>query len=281
MCLKVNKNINLIISFFLGIGLIEKANKNQIKLLPEFYNLKSKNDENIIELDEEKSNADANMLKIEKINREISFVDNLIKKEKEKLLFLQNMEKESSINSKGKILNILYKEFIQLNNCKNNSFGLIVAKSEGGLKIEVTHIDDSKNIMDRKKTDMNIGKLQYNDEYLNLCSFSNRLYITSNNNNPINLIKVDSKNIKTTKEKEEISNNNFQFKNENENLLNYNNIFPVNNDENKYEMSYGLIKNNSIDNKIRKDSIFSDFSFCGNLNSFNPEINRIINNNIL
>ena len=64
MCLKVNKNINLIISYFLGIGLIEKATKNQIKLLPEFYNLKNKNDENIIELDEEKSSDNVNQLEL-------------------------------------------------------------------------------------------------------------------------------------------------------------------------------------------------------------------------
>ena len=164
---------------------------------------------------------------------------------------------------------------------KNNNFGLIAAKSEGGIKVEVAHINDPKNIMDQKKTDMNIGKLQYNDEYLNLCSFSNRLYITSNNNNPINLIKVDPKNIKTIKEKEEINNNYFQIRNENENLLNYNYNFSVNNNDNKCEYNFGIFKNNHIDNKIRKDSIVSDYSFYGNLNSFNSDINNIINNNIL
>jgi hypothetical protein len=281
MYLKVNKNINLIISYFLGIGLIKKPINNQIELLPEFYNLKNKNGENIIELDEEKSSDNVNQLELEKINKEISFVNYLINKVDEKLLFFQNRENENNIKTKGKILNILYKQLLQSNICKNNNFGLIAAKSEGGLKIEVAHINDPKNIIDQKKEDMNIGKLQYDDEYLNLCSFSNRLYITSNNNNPINLIKLDSKNIKNTKEKEEINNNYFQFRNENENVLNYNNIFSVNNNENKYETNFGLIKKNHIDNKIRKDSIVSDFSFYGNLNSFNLEINNIINNNIL
>lgn len=40
---------------------------------------------------------------------------------------------------------------------------------------------------------MNLRKLQNNDDSLNLGCFSNKLYITSNNNNQINSIKIDSK----------------------------------------------------------------------------------------
>ena len=250
---------------------------------PEFYDLYINNNDNIIELDEEKKKESSNQLKLEKLNNEINYINFLIKNENEKLLILQNKENDNFINNNGKILNNLYKELLQLNNGKNNNFGLIAAKSEGGIKVELAHVNDPKNVMDQKKSDMNLGKLQYNDEYLNLCSFSNRLYITSNNNNPINLIKIDSKNIKHAKEKEEI-NNYFQIRNENENVLNNNNNnndFAYNNNENRCDINFGLFKNNHNDMKLRKDSIVSDYSFYGNLNSFNPEINNIMNNNIL
>ncbi len=163
---------------------------------------------------------------------------------------------------------------MKLNNDKNNNVGLISAKSDSNLKFELANVNDPKSITDQKKPDMNFGNLQYNDEYLNLCGFSNGLYITSNNNSPISLIKIDTKNIIHIKEKEEIIN--FPIQNENENLLN-NNFFinnSINNNENKCEINFGIFRNNPIENKNRKDSLISDFSIYGNLNSFIPELNN-------
>ncbi len=123
---------------------------------------------------------------------------------------------------------------------------------------------------------MNLGKLQYNDEYLNLCSFSNRLYITSINNTPISLVKIEPKNNKLTKGKTE--DNNLPVQNENENILNNNDFINSNkNNDNKCEINFGIFKNNTIENKYRKDSLISDYSVYGNLNSFNPELNTLFN----
>ena len=126
---------------------------------------------------------------------------------------------------------------------------------------------------------MNLGKLQYNEEYLNLCSFSNRLYITSNNNiSPISMINFEQKNnIKNEKERL----NSFFIQNENENSLNNNDFINFNNKENKNDINFEFFKNNNnIDNKFKKDSLIFD-SFYGVSFSFNPEMNNIFNNGII
>ena len=114
---------------------------------------------------------------------------------------------------------------------------------------------------------MNLRKLQYNEEYLIFFSFSNRLYITSNNNYLINLIKIEPKNKKHTKEKDE--KNKLLIQNEKENYIN--NIDLNNSCKNN------KIKNNNIENKFIKDSLESDYSFYGNLNSLNQELNNQFN----
>ena len=281
MYLRVNSNIYLILYFInLGIGLIKKASKNQIELQPEFYDFFLSKKNNINELEENIDN-NKNLLALSKLDDEINYVNYLINLMKTKLLShqchdIQSDDINNFIIHNGKKINIPYKELLQLNNNKTN-IGLLAAKSESGLKVESAYINDPKNIIDQKKLDMSFGKLQYNEEYLNLCSFANRLYLTSNNNNKINLTTIESKNNKHIKEKEEISN--FHIPNENENLLNNNNYFVNNNNinENKCDINFGIFKTNHIDNKNRKDSIVSDFSFNGNLNIFNSELNNLFN----
>lgn len=108
---------------------------------------------------------------------------------------------------------------------------------------------------------------------------SNKLYITSNNNSPINLIKIDLKNNKNKKEKEEINNiNNYNTQKENENYLNYNNIDFTNfNNIYKGDINFSPFKNFNLDNKNRKDSLISDIS----INLFNNELNNLFNNGFL
>lgn len=279
-CLKVNINNYKIFNFIIiGIGLIKKASKNQIELLPNFNDFYFNDHKNIIELNEENKKDNKKIMKLKKLNKEINHIKYLIENINELSLFYQvpnniNDDFDNNIINNGKSLTIPYKDLLQLNDDKNKNVGFIAAKSETNLKFELAHVNDPKNITEQKKCDMNFGKLQYNDEYLNLSRFSNRLYITSNNNCPINLIKIDTKNIKHNKEKEDI--NNFPIQNENANLLNTN-FFAnnnTNNNENKCEINFGIFKNNFIENKNRKDSLVSDFSFYGNLNSFIPELNN-------
>ncbi len=257
--------------------MIKKASKNEIEILPDFNDFLFNDNKNIIELNEENQKEKEKILKLKKLNKEINHVNDLIKNINELSLFYQipnNIKNDfdNYINNNGKPLSILCKDLFQLDNDKNNNVGFIAAKSESNLKFELAHVNDPKNIMDQKKSDMNFGKLQYNDEYLNLCGFSNRLYITSNNNCPLNLIEIDTKNIKHMKEKEDI--NNLSIQNENENLLNNNFFINTNNNGKKSEINFGIFKNNLIENKNRKDSLLSDFSVYGNLNSFIPELNN-------
>jgi hypothetical protein len=278
MFLKVSAIIFITDNIYdLGIGLIKKANKNQIKLQPEFYDYYYNKNNNLIDLNEETLNEEKNKLKIENIDKELDFIRNIKSEIYENLIFYQYYQigyNKPPFNNNRKILTIPYKDFFHSLN--NNNYSFIAAKSEGGIKIEYKHVNDPKNILDQKKSDMNFGKLQYNDEYLNLCSFSNRLYITSNNNCPINLIKIEPKNKKYSKEKEE--KNNLFIQNEKENYIN--NVDLNNsskNNENKCEINFGIFKNNSIENKFIKDSLASDYSIYGNLNSLNQELNSMFN----
>ena len=286
MFLKVNKYLFIlfIIFYYIGIGLIKKASKNKILVESNFYDLYFNIDKNINELNEENIKEKKNQLK--NINKEINDVSYLTKIVNEKLLIYQN---NNDINNK-KIINIPYKDFFILNNnndINKNTSGFIALKSENGIKIELTQMK-VKNISEQKNSDNNNEINQYNEEYLNLPSLSNKLYISSNNHSLINLIKIDLKSNKNKKEKEkeEINNiNNYNSQKENENFLNYKNIDYNNinniNIINKSDINYSPFKNYnySFDNKNKKDSLISDFSFCGNL--FNTELNNLFNNEIL
>lgn len=285
MYLKViSKNYLIIYFIHLGIGLIKKGNKNQVELLPEFYDFYSGLEKNVtIDIEEKKETNDTNKLELNKYNEEINYVNYLTNVVKERLLLYQSHNiKSDDINNfiinNGKKVNIPYKELSKLNKDENNNnIGFLTAKSKNEIKVELAHINDPKNVMNQKKIDMNFGKLKYNEEYLNLCSFSDRLYITSNNSCPINLIKIEPIINKHIKEKEESYN--FTVQNENENLLNSNNYYSNSNNENKCDINFGLFKNNHTDYKIRKDSLLTDFSFYGNSNyfSFNPDLNNLFN----
>ena len=272
-----------LIIYYLGIGLIKKASKNKITLEPDFYDFYFNQDKIQIELNEEDNKENINEMKIQALNKEINDVNNLIKYLSEKMPFYQEKNDENdgannNINNKRKNILIPYNELLKFINDKDKNVGFITAKSDSDLKVELAHINDPKNIMDQKKTDMNYGKLQYNNEYLNLCGFSNRLYITSNNNCPINLFKINPKNIKYKKEKDEM--NNFYYQNENENLLNNNTntLINSNNNENKGEINFNLFKNNHIN---KKDLFISDIASFGNINSCNPEFNYMFNSAII
>ena len=218
---------------------------------------------NIINLKEEKKNKEnINKLIINNLTKEINCINDEIKNINEKLLIYKDNEINNNNKNKKSVF-IPYKDLFSLFNNNNSDISLIAVKSEGGLKVELVHATDTKNINIQKKTDMNLSKNQYNDEYLNLCGFTNKLYLTSNNNTPINLVKIESKYLTHIKDKEDNFNNG-QTNNENENLLN--NIF-------------GIIRTNNIDNKYPKDSVLSDFSVFGNLNSFNFDITNMINTN--
>ena len=218
---------------------------------------------NIINLKEEKKNKEnINKLIINNLTKEINCINDEIKNINEKLLIYKDNEINNNNKNKKSVF-IPYKDLFSLFNNNNSDISLIAVKSEGGLKVELAHATDTKNINIQKKTDMNLSKNQYNDEYLNLCGFTNKLYLTSNNNTPINLVKIEPKYLTHIKDKEDNFNNG-QTNNENEKLLN--NIF-------------GILRTNNIDNKYQKDSVLSDFSYFGNLNSFNFDITNMINTN--
>ena len=277
----------------IGIDLIKKASKNKILVQPNFYDLNFNEDKNINKLNEENNNEKKSLLK--NIDKEINEVNYLTKIVNEKLLFYKGDPNNNDINNK-KVINIPYKDFFILNNnndTNNNNNGFIALKSENGIKLELSKAKSAK-LQDQKKSDNNNDINQYtNEEYLNVSSLSNKLYITSNNNMPINLIKIDLKNFKNKKEnekdKEEINNiNNYNTEKENENFLNYNNIDfnNINNynniiNYNKGDINFSPFKNYNFDNKNRKDSLISDFSFYGNINLFNTDLNNLFNNGIL
>ena len=277
----------------IGIDLIKKASKNKILVQPNFYDLNFNADKNINKLNDENNNEKKSLLK--NIDKEINEVNYLTKIVNEKLLFYKGDPNNNDINNK-KVINIPYKDFFILNSnndINNNNNGFIALKSENGIKLELSKAKSAK-LQDQKKSDNNNDINQYtNEEYLNMPSLSNKLYITSNNNMPINLIKIDLKNFKNKKEnekdKEEINNiNNYNTEKENENFLNYNNIDfnNINNynniiNYNKGDINFSPFKNYNFDNKNRKDSLISDFSFYGNINLFNTDLNNLFNNGIL
>ena len=256
--------------------MIKKYKKNLFIIESEFFDLYLNDMHNVLnEINEERENEENNKNnpKFRGLDKEIEYLNSLIENTNQKLLSIQKEVKDE------KSLYLTNKDISQLNDDNNRNKNYIAVKSEGGIKIEFSHINDPKNIIAQKKSDMNLGKLQYNEEYLNLCSFSNRLYITSNNNiSPINIINFEQKNnIKNEKERL----NSFHIQNENENSLNNNDFINFNNKENKSDINFEFFKNNNnIDNKFKKDSLIFD-SFCGGSFSFNPEMNNIFNNGII
>ena len=83
--MKVNHLYNIYIhyyNFFIGIGLLKKETKNQVRVQKDFLELYLKknnfNNNIIIDLDEDDSTEAKNYFKIEKINEEIKYINYLI-----------------------------------------------------------------------------------------------------------------------------------------------------------------------------------------------------------
>ena len=256
-----------------GIGLIKKCTKNEIQLNQDFYDLYTNNFDNIIELNEEKNNQKAynnnnngknNILRLNKIHNEINMIDILIKKTNDRLINLQNSNNNFN-------LFLINKDIYPLINDKNKNLGLIGVKSKHGINNESIIIKEPINIMEQKKLDNDMGNLHYNDEFLNSSSFSNRLYIVSRNDEPINLFNIELK-IKKEIDKEK------EKETENDNFIDLfnNNIYINNND-----INFGISKNNNnTQNAEMKDSKESNYSLIENMNNFNTLKNYLNNTDI-
>ena len=268
---------------FIGIGLLKKETKNQVTLQKEFYDIYSNNNRFnriIINIDDDDNfSEENNYLKYQNLDEEINYVSYLIQITQEKLSAFEN--NNNIINNKGNKLTLTYKDIFEVNEGMNNNenFGLIGAKSEDALKVDLIHSNETKQNIFPKKSDINLYKPQYNDEYLNLCSYSNKLIINSPNNKPIQLEKIDLEAVKAKdSEKEKDLLNNFKMVNEKENIINNNDLINNDNYENKNEINFNPIKYFHTDNKIMKDSVVSDFPYLSNFNSnfiIDPRFNNM------
>ena len=268
---------------FIGIGLLKKETKNQVTLQKEFYDIYSNNNrfnKIIINIDDDDNfSEENNYLKYQNLDEEINYVSYLIQITQEKLSAFEN--NNNIINNKGNKLTLTYKDIFEVNEGMNNNenFGLIGAKSEDALKVDLIHSNETKQNIFPKKSDINLYKPQYNDEYLNLCSYSNKLIINSPNNKPIQLEKIDLEAVKAKdSEKEKDLLNNFKMVNEKENIINNNDLINNDNYENKNEINFNPIKYFHTDNKIMKDSVVSDFPYLSNFNSnfiIDPRFNNM------
>ena len=268
---------------FIGIGLLKKETKNQVTLQKEFYDIYSNNNRFnriIINIDDDDNfSEENNYLKYQNLDEEINYVSYLIQLTQEKLSAFEN--NNNIINNNGNKLTLTYKDIFEVNEAMNNNenIGLIGAKSEDALKVDLIHSNETKQNIFPKKSDINLYKPQYNDEYLNLCSYSNKLIINSQNNKPIQLEKIEPEAVKAKdSEKEKDLLNNFKMVNEKENIINNNDLINNDNYENKNEINFNPIKYFHTDNKIRKDSVVSDFPYLSNFNSnfiIDPRFNNM------
>lgn len=236
-----------------GIGFIKKEAKNKIIWqktdLIDFFPKNSKTLKNInIEIDEEEKKN-----KINEIQKEINLVDSLIKKTNEKLKIYENSET-------GNFL--LYEDLCELNGIsKDNNSHLIGIKNRNNnnneLKFEFQNIEDPNKLYEQKKKDMEDEKLQYNQEYLDFCTYSNRLYVDSaDSKSPLDIFLIEPK----SQIQEQIN------ENDNTQLINLKN-------EQFDDKFLDIMKGNNIyfndNNNFRKDSFNSDFSFFENNSNIN------------
>ena len=236
----------------------------------EIYSSKNNYNKNVIDLDEEnfsEDKEDKNYLKMQSVDDEIKYINYLIKITEQNLLTYENGN--NVFNNNGNKFSLTFKDILELiikaNN--NGNIGLINPKPEDKLNMEFDYLNGGKLAQNQKKLDFNQPKQLFNDEFQNLYDLSNNIYYTSNKNNKaINVENMDIKPVKVKDtDKEELIN--FKINREKENN---NNIDLINNDnnENKSEIiNYNQIKNCYFDNKMRKDSIISDYSYCGNYNN--------------
>lgn len=247
-----------------------------MKLQKEFFDIYSIDhnyyNKKIIELNEDNFSNDKNYLRLQNLDDEINYISYLINITDEKLLEYENNNKNiNNINNNPKTVTLTIKDIIELIDKKNNKekVNLISVKSDDNLNLEFEQENEQNKNSNPKKTEVNHFKTLLDDDFPNLCNFSNKLIISSKNKKPINIEKLDTKNIKY-KEKEDLTN--FKINNnerDNINSINFNdfingenNIFK--NDANNLN-PYKLFRQDN--NRIRKDSIISDYSNFGNLNN--------------
>ena len=127
-------------------------------------------------------------------------------------------------------------------------------KSESGINVQHILVDDLKN-KEQKKIKMEM--IQSYSQSKNLCphSYSNELYIISNNNTPLTLIDIDLK-----KEKKEKKDKVENISNDNKDIINKN---LINN-----------VTDNEAINEEKKDSINSDFSLFDDVSNFERFLNN-------
>lgn len=226
----------------------------------DIYSIDSDFNKNINDLNEENFSESKNYLKLQNLNDEINYISYLINITDEKLLKYQNDKK--NINSSKKPLTLTIKDILDLIDKANNNGKeeLISVKSDDKSNLDFVQDNEPKNNLSQKKSEENQIKTLYDDEYDNLCQYSNKLYITSKNNKPINISKIDMRNIKL-KDKDELTN--FKINSNKDNFINLNDL--INNDNNDYKSE--VINLSPIKSKIRKDSVVSDFPNYGNLRS--------------
>lgn len=219
---------------------------------------------------------------MQSLEDEINYINYLINITDQNLLAYEN---GGNNFNKKKSLTLTFKDIFELIDKANNNgkIGLISAKSDDKLNVEFTQSNNKKQNINQKKSDDIQKKLQYNDDYSNLREYSNKLSISTKNNKPILLEKIDLKSDKQKegeKEKDELI---YLKPNHDKDNNTINNDLTNNeNNEVKNEIIINPLKNYHIENKNRKDSVISDFSFYGNNNNnifIDPSLFNNMNNN--
>ena len=195
---------------------------------------------------------DEDQKKINVIQKEIDFVDNLIKKTDEKLKVFENSKEKNKF--------LVYEDICELNKVNNHdNFHLIgiINNNNNSIKLEFQNIEDPNKLYLKKKKDMEDEKIKYNKEYLDLCSYSKRLYVNSaDSNSPLEIFLIEPKNQIQENIPENGNNHLSNIKND---------LF-----EDKF---IDIMKDNldnhiclNDDNNFRKDSFNSELSFFDNSN---------------
>jgi len=222
----------LYLIIIIGIGLIEKDSKNQIRLKSDFYELYENNENsNMIELNEEdEQNNDIRNEIIrsqrKSLKNEINYLRQLIKDTDEKLSKENQNNKNINIENLDELLDLRSKN--NLDSQSNNS-----------------RTKEISGKIDAKKAEFVIRKKLELEENANYPTNSNKLWMDSN-------------------KKEDL----FRFKKEDENLEFNGDYIGLYIPENiKNDLNIEIPKNNEINFELRKDSFISDFSNIENLNN--------------
>ena len=240
-----------------------------MKLQNEFfsiYSLENKFNKIIIELNEDNFIEDKNYLHLQNLEDENNYISYLINITNQRLLEYENFNK--NINNNLKKLTLTIEDLYELINKTNNKgkVGLICVKSDDNLNFDFVHNKEPKQNSNKIKSEVNEIKTAFGD-IPHVYDFSNKLYISSKNNKPINIQKLDTKNIQL-KQKEELNKPKINNEKDVISIINIKDL--INNENNEYKndvININQNKNLHNDNKIRKDSLISDYSYYGNSNN--------------